>query len=753
MSYAPREEGLAGWVRLQMAARFDPEDVIAERAREIYELEEKDEPALAAILREAADADARERATWPEVTDCDRLDRAFDALDAEGVLARQNFSCCQRCGSGEMFDLVHDEREMGRALDGYVFYHAQDTDSVVAGGSLHLRYAGMGDGPGDTAAIGRRVVEALRAEGLEASWDGRPDRTIELPSFAWKRRAPPARPAPVWSAESCIEDWCRELPRLFAAFVAQALGRGYGGVVARMGDVDVALAWARSHPPRSAQGMARSSALLEVAHGLREALAEPAQVVALLVEACAAAPWGRHGALIDLLVGADLTDPVFRDAVRARVLSTRRDPYGTAAVAWYLVRAPGENEAGDLLAAVDGPLDEPDPYRAQESARVALAAAIWVLRTRRGDAAGAETARAHLASVKLMPYVTEDFAVRALVAAAAEVGRLATLAAELAENRAELVPEIVNALAGAGEIDAADRLAGESGLASLARLALRAPGDPRATDWIARATDAFTLLDEHIADALVSDGEARDARLAFARLQASLGQPALARPAVASVVETARADFATAGRSLRAYLQEVRDGSRAPVLPTDESWLLPQGEQRIAASLKKWQAATDRSRQMRARRDCGNLLLAAAALGRSGRRPEAKKLLEQVLAVADLATIAGWNSGPLVVAFAANGMLDRALEQARDPSSQLGSAAEAALSAALVEAGRAPEALQRLGPALELGRADQDPTAWESWLPLGPAVLLVAPDPRAAAGAMLEAWRHAEAGLSALFVT
>src|SRR5687768_5404214 len=48
-------------------------------------------------LRELIEAEAAklraEQASWPEVTDCDRLDTVFDSLTADGILALQNAGC------------------------------------------------------------------------------------------------------------------------------------------------------------------------------------------------------------------------------------------------------------------------------------------------------------------------------------------------------------------------------------------------------------------------------------------------------------------------------------------------------------------------------------------------------------------------------------------------------------------------------------------------------------------------------------
>ncbi|MEU8760129.1 hypothetical protein [Streptomyces sp. NPDC048659] len=123
-----------------------------------------------------------EQAAWRGETDPERLTRAFAALEEAGVTARENFTCCRRCGEAEIGD---DGEPDAR---GFVYFHSQCTDSAVAGHGLTLLYGGF-DGSADTsAAIGREVVAALEAVGLRAEWDGEPGRAVTVTPLDWRRR-------------------------------------------------------------------------------------------------------------------------------------------------------------------------------------------------------------------------------------------------------------------------------------------------------------------------------------------------------------------------------------------------------------------------------------------------------------------------------------------------------------------------------------------------------------------------------------
>jgi hypothetical protein len=139
------------------------------------------------FVREVIAAQLVEQATWPALTDCDRLDAAFTALEGEGIICRQNFSCCGTCGSAEIWDEIAGAQEAGRPARGYAFYHVQDTESAVEGYGLYLNYGAVEEGEAAALAVANEVVARLERHGLRVSWDGRWSRRIGV-SLDWKRR-------------------------------------------------------------------------------------------------------------------------------------------------------------------------------------------------------------------------------------------------------------------------------------------------------------------------------------------------------------------------------------------------------------------------------------------------------------------------------------------------------------------------------------------------------------------------------------
>lgn len=161
-----------------------------------------DDPTLDQITSEelaaARKAHRAEMATWPEVTDCDRLDTAFTELNAMGIIARHNWTCCSTCGNSQMpaeFDRLNGKIN-NNPIIGHVFYHQQDTERAAEGGGLYLGFGSALQADSDaefeqrSVAIARTACEVLAKHGLKTIWDGTFDRRPFI-NLDWKRRGAP----------------------------------------------------------------------------------------------------------------------------------------------------------------------------------------------------------------------------------------------------------------------------------------------------------------------------------------------------------------------------------------------------------------------------------------------------------------------------------------------------------------------------------------------------------------------------------
>lgn len=183
-------DAIREYVMREVAAGFTPIEDIPDAAMD-YVSEEHDltehRSEVQRLVQQALDAHRDKQATWPAVTDVDRLDRAFEDLQSAGIVCRQNFTCCTNCGSSEIWDEIEQVRDEGVTVRGYAFFHMQDTDRAVEGGGLYLAYGAAAQGA-DASAIGHEIVASLRKHGLAPEWDGTVASRISVPMDWMKRR-------------------------------------------------------------------------------------------------------------------------------------------------------------------------------------------------------------------------------------------------------------------------------------------------------------------------------------------------------------------------------------------------------------------------------------------------------------------------------------------------------------------------------------------------------------------------------------
>jgi len=107
------------------------------------------------------------------MTEQELLDECFDKLERDGIVARQNFTCCQSCGLEDIRDEMAEMEAEGTKVRGFVFYHDQDAKDAAEGRGLHLTYGSTSDDEAEDLKIGRRVVEELQSWKFKSTWDGK----------------------------------------------------------------------------------------------------------------------------------------------------------------------------------------------------------------------------------------------------------------------------------------------------------------------------------------------------------------------------------------------------------------------------------------------------------------------------------------------------------------------------------------------------------------------------------------------------
>ncbi|MFC4159410.1 DUF6891 domain-containing protein [Chitinimonas lacunae] len=129
--------------------------------------------------KSAAEAD------WPDRTDCDRLDEAFDQLESEGICCVHNAGHSVSDGFTEVAEALHERGSEN--FYGYCFYSGHEIEHALDGAGLWLTFGDLNDNAERAYAVGRKVLSALVDAGLEPEWDGKPQSRVWLPELTWQR--------------------------------------------------------------------------------------------------------------------------------------------------------------------------------------------------------------------------------------------------------------------------------------------------------------------------------------------------------------------------------------------------------------------------------------------------------------------------------------------------------------------------------------------------------------------------------------
>jgi hypothetical protein len=117
-----------------------------------------------------------------------KLSDAFEHLWDLGVIAEENFTCCQNCGIDQAYEYAREINvDTDTPMLGYCFYHWQDREDRDARGHFHLSFGAFSNGT-ETAEkllaavvkVGELVCAVLRDRGVEVEWDGDPRTRIKV---------------------------------------------------------------------------------------------------------------------------------------------------------------------------------------------------------------------------------------------------------------------------------------------------------------------------------------------------------------------------------------------------------------------------------------------------------------------------------------------------------------------------------------------------------------------------------------------
>ncbi len=118
-----------------------PLDIATEVRSDFGELDEANKHVLFHAIQSEFETKLKEEATWPKVTDFDRLDGAFTVLEAQGIIALHLAGFTLSDGVEDVADAYEEETRVEKAdYRGHCFYTTQDQEYALTDNCICIAF-------------------------------------------------------------------------------------------------------------------------------------------------------------------------------------------------------------------------------------------------------------------------------------------------------------------------------------------------------------------------------------------------------------------------------------------------------------------------------------------------------------------------------------------------------------------------------------------------------------------------------------
>lgn len=181
---------LIAYIQQEVHFGFDSETEILQSAWDygIEDEDQLDEHWLRQVIGEYYRRHQEESKGWSRPTDFDRLAKAFDELNSEGIIALHKAGYTKQDGYSDVGEVIHMLDSPIKPL-GYCFYHTQDLERAIDPEiqNLFLAFDDIRQDDEHALLVGRKIVAKLNENGLKTEWDGTIDQRIEIKNIYWQK--------------------------------------------------------------------------------------------------------------------------------------------------------------------------------------------------------------------------------------------------------------------------------------------------------------------------------------------------------------------------------------------------------------------------------------------------------------------------------------------------------------------------------------------------------------------------------------
>ncbi|MEZ6139318.1 MAG: hypothetical protein R3B84_01995 [Zavarzinella sp.] len=184
------KEDIREWAKFYIwSGMYDHQEVRLLIEEQLGNDDEVSEDWLQQLILDEVEAKQQAELSWPEVTDCDRLELAFISLEQVGIIALQMAGFTLSDGLEEVSDVYREAGGKKSDYTGFCFFTEQDVEHALDGHGLCIAFGHFSDDQAKGVAIGQQLCLAFKAAGLQVDWDENINARIFIKNFRWQRRS------------------------------------------------------------------------------------------------------------------------------------------------------------------------------------------------------------------------------------------------------------------------------------------------------------------------------------------------------------------------------------------------------------------------------------------------------------------------------------------------------------------------------------------------------------------------------------
>lgn len=153
-----------------------------------HDVEDYDEVWLKKEIETRLKKHQTESLTWEKPTDFEKLAKAFDELNKQGIVSLHKAGYTRQDGENDCLEIIEELKALNIKVKGYCYYHTQDLERAIGNEKmLFIGYDSYNQEDKLAEEVAQDIVKMLKHNGLHPKWNGSLNSRIEVLDINWQK--------------------------------------------------------------------------------------------------------------------------------------------------------------------------------------------------------------------------------------------------------------------------------------------------------------------------------------------------------------------------------------------------------------------------------------------------------------------------------------------------------------------------------------------------------------------------------------